>query len=280
MPGGKMRLPFSSHLTSLSMLTIFWFAVFSPVLLGYERVISLAPHTTELVYAIGAGNKLVAVSDYSNYPKEASLLPTVANHNGVDFEKIMRLQPDLILAWRGGNKPQDLARLGSLGYELYFSNPITPADISKELRELGKLLAKPDKGESMASAFSSEMEEIKTLYRTQKKITVFYYMWPRPLMTIGGAAWANQLLDICGARNIFHDAPTPYPEVNLEQVIRRKPQKIIAAMHTSLADADTFWRSKVGTMPLQLMVVDPDKLHRFTPRLTSGLRSLCQQLHE
>ncbi|MFT4937204.1 MAG: vitamin B12 transport system substrate-binding protein [Paraglaciecola sp.] len=281
MPGDEVLLPVlrSTHLCR-GMLTIFWLATSAPMLCAQERIISLAPHTTELVYALGVGDKLVAVSDYSNFPEEASLLPSVANHNGVDFEQIMRLQPDLILAWRGGNKPQDLARLRSLGYKLYYSNPIIPADISSELRQLGALLGKSERGIEMADAFSSEMENIKIQYRSENKIAVFYYMWPSPLMTIGGKAWANQLLDICGARNIFDDAPTPYPEVNMEQVIRRKPHKIIAAMHTSLADADTFWRTKVGTMPIQLVVVDPDQLHRFTPRLTSGLKNLCQQLHE
>ena len=275
-----MQQPFSNAQARLAMFTILWLAVSSSMLCAHERVISLAPHTTELVYALGAGDKLVAVSDYSNFPKEALLLPSVANHSGVDFEKIMRLQPDLILAWRGGNKPQDLARLESLGYKLYRSKPTTPADISNDLRQLGKLLGKSDRGVKMADAFSFELENIKTQYQSKKKIAVFYYMWPRPLMTIGSTAWANQLLNICGARNIFHNAPTPYPEVNMEQVIRRKPQKIIAAMHTSLTDADTFWRSQAGTMPIDLMVVDPDQLHRFTPRLTTGLKNLCQQLHE
>jgi vitamin B12 transport system substrate-binding protein len=280
MLGNKMQQPISSGQTRRGMFTIFCLTVFSSMVWAHERVISLAPHTTELVYALGAEDKLVAVSDYSNFPKDALLLPSVANHNGVDFEKIMRLRPDLILAWQGGNKPQDLARLKSLGYKIYHSNPITPADISSDLRQLGKLLGKADKGVKIADAFSSELENIKTQYQSEKKIAVFYYMWPRPLMTIGGAAWANQLLNICGARNIFHNAPTPYPEVNMEQVIRRKPQKIIAAIHTSLSDADTFWRSQAGKMPIDLMVVNPDQLHRFTPRLTSGLKNLCQQLHK
>ena len=275
-----MPLPTACRAPFLTVFVLVGLALSSTMTSAQERVISLAPHTTELVYALGVGDKLVAVSDYSNFPAKASLLPSVASHNGVDFEKIMRLQPDLILAWRGGNKPQDLARLESLGFELYYSNPLTPADIGSELRQLGALLGASERGIKMADAFSAELESIKTQYQTEEKIAVFYYMWPSPLMTIGGTAWANQLLDICGAKNIFHDALTPYPEVNMEQVIRRKPQKIIAAMHTSVTDAETFWHAQTATFPLDLIVVDPDQLHRFTPRLSAGLKSLCQKLHE
>jgi vitamin B12 transport system substrate-binding protein len=245
-----------------------------------QRIISLAPHTTELIYALGAGENVLAVSDYSNFPVEASQLPSVASHNGLDFEKIMRLQPDLIVAWQGGNKPQDLARLVSLGFNVYYSHTQHPEDISDEVRRLGQVLGQPKEAEKLAQAFAHELADIKSTYYSDEKIPVFYYMWSNPLMTIGGKAWANDLLNICGAKNIFSDASTPYPEVSIEQVIRRQPQKIIAAMNTSLADASTFWEGKRDLLAAPLIIVNPDKLHRFTPRLIGGLRQLCQQIHQ
>jgi vitamin B12 transport system substrate-binding protein len=245
-----------------------------------QRIISLAPHTTELIYALGSGDKLLAVSDYSNFPAQASQLPSVASHNGLDFEKIMRLQPDLIVAWQGGNKPQDLARLALLGFNMYYSHPQRPEDISDELRHLGQVLDQANEAEVLAQAFTDELEKIKSIYHSDKKVPVFYYMWSTPLMTIGSNAWANYLLNICGAQNIFSDAPTPYPEVSIEQVIRRKPQKLIAAINTSSADASTFWQTKRELLAVPLLMINPDRLHRFTPRLIGGLKQLCRKIHQ
>jgi len=244
-----------------------------------QRIISLAPHTTELIYALGAGENVLAVSDYSNFPLEASQLPSVASHNGLDFEKIIRLQPDLIVAWQGGNKPQDLARLASLGFKLYYSHPQGPEDISDDLRRLGLVLGQRRRAEKLAQAFTRDLADIKALYHADKKIPVFYYMWSSPLMTIGSKAWVNDLLNICGAQNIFSDAPTPYPEVSVEQVVRRQPQKLIAGMNTSLSDASTFWQGKRDLLAAPLMIVNPDKLHRFSPRLIDGLKQLCRKIH-
>jgi vitamin B12 transport system substrate-binding protein len=245
-----------------------------------QRIISLAPHTTELIFALGAGDRLLAVSDYSNFPVQASQLPSVASHNGLDFEKILRLQPDLIVAWQGGNKPQDLARLASLGFTLFYSHPQSPEDISDELRRLGKVLDRESAAEVLAQAFTDELTKIKSTYYLDKKIPVFYYMWSTPLMTIGSNAWVNELLNICGAQNIFNDAPTSYPEVSVEQVIRRQPNKIIAAMNIPLADASTFWQAKREFLVAPLVMVNPDRLHRFTPRLINGLKQLCRKIHQ
>lgn len=245
-----------------------------------QKIISLAPHITELVFALGAGDKLVASSDYSTYPEQAKSLPSVANHNGVDFEQIMRLKPDLIIAWQGGNKPQDLARLSAMGFNIYYSSPQKPADIADEIEALGKILNTETLAKQISADFQKELANIESRFNNQQNISVFYYMWPKPLMTIGDGAWANQLLSICGARNVFDDAPSAYPEVGIEEVIHRQPQKIVAAMNVSHSDAETYWQKWRHLLNAPLIVVDPDKLHRFTPRLLNGLNALCQALHQ
>jgi vitamin B12 transport system substrate-binding protein len=245
-----------------------------------QRIVSLAPHITELVFALGAGDRLVATSDYSTYPEQAKSLPSVANNNGVDFELIMRLQPDLIIAWQGGNKPQDLARLAALGFEMYYSSPQTPLQIADELEALGKILQSEELAYQLSADFRKRLAAIKSRFKTQQKMPVFYYMWPLPLMSIGKDAWANQLLNICGARNVFEDAPSAYPEVSMEELVHRRPQKIVAAMHVSHSDALIYWSNWRHVLDVPLVVVDPDELHRFTPRLLDGLASLCQALHK
>lgn len=245
-----------------------------------QRIISLAPHITELVYALGVGDRLVATSDYSNYPEQAKSLPSVASHNGVDFELIIRLQPDLIIAWQGGNKPQDLTRLAALGFEIFYSSPQTPMQIADEIDALGTILKTEQRAAKLSTDFRKGLSDIITRFKSQQDIAVFYYMWPLPLMSIGEDAWANQLLSICGARNVFNDAPGAYPQVSIEEVIHRRPQKIIAAMHVSQNDAEIYWKNWRHLLDVPLIVVDPDELHRFTPRLLNGLNTLCQALHK
>lgn len=243
------------------------------------KLISLSPHTTELVFALGAGDKLLAVSDYSDFPAEAASLPSVASHHGVDFEKIMALQPDLIIAWQGGNKPQDLNRLRSLGFSLFYSNPASPEDIANEILLLGEQLGKQQTAQKLSTEFTARLTALRKRYQTQAPKSVFYYMWPKPLMSIGGGAWATGLLKICGAKNIFSELAVDYPQVKIEDVIRRRPQVLVASMKTSVTDAKTFWADFEDTLQAQLVVVNPDRLHRFTPRLLDGVEDLCEQLN-
>ena len=250
-----------------------------PPTFAVERIVSLAPHTTELIYALGADDKLLAVSDYSNYPAQAKQLPSVANHNGVDFEAIIRLQPDLIIAWQGGNKPQDLARLSSLGFTVYHSAPQSPQDISQDIRQLGKLLGREQQASNLADDFDQSLTQITQRYKLVSRQKAFYYMWTAPLMSIGQQAWANKLLDICGVNNIFADSPIPYPEVNKEQVISLQPSLLIAAMKTSQQDATQYWQAMQGLLDARVIVADPDELHRFTPRLIDGLSNLCKKIN-
>lgn len=244
-----------------------------------KRIVSLAPHTTELAFAIGIGDRVVAVSDFSDYPEQAKSLPRIADHTGVNLEAIVRLAPDLILAWQGGNKPQDLARLQSLGFTLFYSNPTTPSDIPKDIRALGQITGVSDTANSLADSLEEELNAIKVWSASQSPKTVFYYMWPEPMMTIGEGAWANSLINHCHATNIFSDAAVDYPSVALEQVLKRKPQVIVAAMKTSVADVETYWASWKGAISPQFAVVNPDEVHRFTPRLIPALTSLCQAIH-
>ena len=247
-----------------------------------QRIISLSPHLTELVYALNAQDRLVAVSDYSDYPKEASKLPSVASFQGVNFEQVVRLKPDLILAWQGGNKPQDLERLKSLGFTIFYSTPKTLADISEEVKTLGELLGNKRLGEALSLKFDKKLDRLQTTYQTGKKIKVFYYLWPKPLMTIGQSAWGNELLNVCGASNIFDDAINDYPEVPMESVVRRKPAMIIAVNKESKQQIVEFWQPWLPLLERNeddIKQANPDLLHRFTPRLLDGLSILCEKIN-
>lgn len=244
-----------------------------------KRIVSLSPHTTELIYVLGAGDKLLATSDFSDYPQQAALLPSVADHNGIDLERILSLRPDLIVAWKGGNKPQDLARLESMGLTLFYSNPKHIEDIADEVLALGVLLGEINTAQTISENFNRKLQQIRKKFKTTKPKRVFYYMWPKPLMSIGKGAWANQMLAICGADNIFADSITDYPQVTIEKVITQKPSLIVAAMKASDADVEAYWQPWRSLIDVPIKVVNPDLLHRFTPRTLIGLEELCNQLN-
>lgn len=244
-----------------------------------SRIISLAPHTTELVYGLGAGDRLVAVSDFSDFPSDAKQLPSVASFQGVNFEQILRLKPDLIVAWQGGNKPQDLNRLAAMGMTMFYSSPQTPKDIAEEIIILGDILGLQANAKRISQSMLQRLASIRKKYATEQQIPVFYYMWATPLMSVGKGAWANQLLSYCGAKNIFVDAIVPYPEVSMEQVLTRQPQFLIAAMNTKVNIAESHWSSVRGLIKAPVITVNPDLLHRFTPRLIDGLVDMCEKLN-
>jgi vitamin B12 transport system substrate-binding protein len=249
---------------------------------GPQRIVSLAPHTTELIYSLNAEDRLLAVSDYSDYPEAAKALPRIASYQGVDFEALVKLQPELVLVWQGGNKPQDIQRIRALGYRLFVSSPQQPADIANEVEMLGEVLGKRSLARRLAQQHRQALQGISERYRQAPPLEVFYYMHPKPLMSIGGGAWANHLLELCNSTNIFANAVNDYPEVTVEEVIRRQPQAIVAAQRQDMQQVKNFWQPWLPMLRLNtenIIRVDPDRLHRFSLRLTDGAEAMCRQLH-
>ncbi|ALS97358.1 cobalamin-binding protein [Lacimicrobium alkaliphilum] len=247
-----------------------------------QRIVSLAPHTTELIYSLKADDRLLAVSDYSDYPEAAKVLPRIASYQGVNFEALVKLQPDLVLVWQGGNKPQDIQRIRALGYKLFISSPQQPADIADEVEALGELLGQRTLARKLAQQHRQALQEISERYEQTTPLKVFYYMHPKPLMSIGSGAWANHLLELCNSTNIFADAINDYPEVTMEEVIKRQPQAIVAAQHQEMPQIKGFWQPWLPMLRLNkddIIRVDPDRLHRFSLRLSDGAEAMCQHLH-
>ncbi|WP_414828335.1 helical backbone metal receptor [Alteromonas sp. H39] len=240
-----------------------------------QRIVTLAPHLTEWAYSLDMGDTLVGVSAYSDYPEAAKALPQVADYNGVNFRALMALSPDLVLAWEGGNKPQDISRLKQLGFSVFLSSVRTPDDIADELEALGQLVNKERRAALLASEFREQLADLREKYHRATTTPVFYYSWTSPLMTVGKDAWANQLLAVCGARTIFTDAPNDYPQVSIQEVLRRQPALLIAATRSSAQQASVFWEPHRNILDAPLITVDPDVTSRFTLRLLPALSRLC-----
>ena len=242
------------------------------------RIVTLAPHLTEWVYSLEMGDALVGVSAYSDYPDAAKALPQVADYNGVNFRALMALSPDLVLAWEGGNRPQDIARLKQLGFTVFLSSVRTPEDIADELQALGKRIDKSNRAAALASAYREQLASLRAQYHRDEPVPVLYYSWTSPLMTVGQDAWPNRLLTICGARTLFTDAPNDYPQVSVQEVLKRQPAILIAATRASVQQASAFWEPHRNVLQAPLITVDPDIISRFTLRLLPALSTLCHSI--
>ncbi|MFS1704508.1 cobalamin-binding protein [Alteromonas sp. AMM-1] len=242
------------------------------------RIVTLAPHLTEWMYSLELESQLVGVSAFSDYPEAAKALPVVADYQGVDFTALMALEPDLILAWGGGNKPQDIARLQSLGFDVFVSQPHTLKDIASEITAVAAKLGRSEQARILTGQYLAQLANIESLYAHSQPITVFYYLWQQPLMTIGAGAWANQALSLCRAEHIFNDSPIDYPQVTLRQVINRQPALLIAASDQPQQVLQSFWASHDALIKAPLIQADANALHRFSLRIVPAISELCERI--
>lgn len=246
-----------------------------------QRVITLTPHLTEWVFLLGAGDRLVAVSDYSDYPAAAQNLPSFNTFGALNVEAILALQPDLVLAWRGGNPEADLQRLQQFGIKIFYSEPVLLDDIASELQQLAVVLGVPEQGAQQARLFRQRYQQLQQIYQQAPPLAAFFAMGTEPLLTVANYAWPAQVMQLCAAANIFADAKTDYPQVALEQVLARQPTVIIQASRDAVAPSLAFWQryqSLPAVRQQAFITLDANQLYRATPRILDAAEQLCRQL--
>ncbi|MDP2608672.1 MULTISPECIES: cobalamin-binding protein [unclassified Oceanobacter] len=250
------------------------------------RIIALAPHIVELLYAIGAGEQIIGTTEYANYPEAANHIPRVGSYAGLQIEKILQMKPDLIIAWGTGNPLPDLERLQHYGLPVVYSEVTRLDDVASELRHFGQLTGHEKRAEQQALAYEQRLQQLRHRFAGKAPVRVFYELWSRPLTTVAGNAWPQQQLILCGAHNPFASLDQDYPGVGLEQVIVSAPEVIIQPSHNtndnSNIDADAVNWSRWPTIPAvknqQMIHPNADKLHRMTPRALDEIQVLCEQI--
>jgi len=250
-----------------------------------QKIISLSPHITELIYSAGAGDKLIGVDEYSNHPQAAKSIARIGDANHLDIEKILSLQPDLIVAWGSGQShDQFIERLIHLNLTVYISSPEELEAIPNTVENLGKLAGTYDYAKQQSQNFRDELMDIINEYSEQPPVTVFYEIWNQPLFTINGQHVISKVIEICGGRNVFADLPILSPEVSIEAVISTNPDVIIAS-RTGEGDQRPPWLDDWLQWPTinaarnnHLYHIPPDLIHRQTFRILKGTRILCEQL--
>ena len=247
-----------------------------------KKIIALSPHSVEMLYAIGAGDQIIATLEYSDYPPPALSIPRIGNFTGIQIEKIIALQPDLIIAWKSGNKLADLKKIESLGFNIFYSKPENISEISLELIKLGKLTGHSKEAITLAANIADKHQQIIDRFSATEQINVFYQLWHDPLRTIGSGSWLESLINDCNGRNIFNDAESAYPIVSLETILSRNPEVIIIPGHPGTIDTNNSfwdkWQNISAVKHNKIFTIDGDLLHRFTPRAIDGLELLCQSI--
>jgi len=243
------------------------------------RIVSLAPHVTELLYAVGASAQLVGADAGSDYPAAAKQLPRIGDYSRVNFERVAALKPDLIIGWRSGNRAADIYRLRQMGIPVLLTDAHPLTDVARLLRLMGQATGHVDEGERAAQEFEVRLGKLRVRYATTPTRRVFYQVWDQPLMTVGGHHWINDAITLCGGRNIFADLQGAAPRVSLESVLTRAPEMIISA--DDAPDRRSMWQRFPRLPAVQrraLIRMNADALHRPTPRVLEGVETLCQEI--
>ncbi|MBV1774329.1 cobalamin-binding protein [Burkholderiaceae bacterium DAT-1] len=244
-----------------------------------RRIISLTPHLTEDLFAIGAGHLLVAATDYSDYPAAAKAIPRVGGYDNLDLERIRLYKPDLILAWSGGNSPRQLEQVAKLGLPVYYDDPKTLADVRHSLTRLGELTGRAQAAQHLNATLLKREQALSTRFGGKPVVKVFYQVWDKPLMTINGEQVMSDIMQRCSGRNVFAALKARAPTVDEEAVLAAAPDLIVTSGD---GEAKTSWLTHWQRYPgvpavkyAQLKVLPPDVLSRMGPRLVEGAEALC-----
>ncbi len=246
------------------------------------RIVSVAPGATEMLFAAGAGQYVVATVEYSDEPAEAKRVPRIGDGIAVDMERVVALRPDVVVVWPGGGNPAQIAKLESLGFPLYRQQVNVFADIPASIRRLGALAGTQPAAERAARDIETRIATLERKYRNDHPPSVLVQVWNRPIYTVGGRQLMTDALRVCGARNLFADLNDMGPAVDVEAVIARDPEVIVAvAPERDAREWLDEWRKFKGLEAVRsgrLIAVCDMRLPRLGPSAVAAAAGLCKAL--
>lgn len=246
------------------------------------RIAALSPGATELVWAAGAGDKVVAVVAYSDYPPEAREVTSVGSHTRMDLEVLVSLKPDLVIGWVTGNPPEQLETIRELGIPVFSIEPRSFDEVSDTIRQLAALAGTEAHGNKVAHHFRRGIAELEATYRSAEPVPVFYQVWDEPLMTVNDEHLIGKVITLCGGVNVFGELDRLVPRISEEAVLAADPEAILAG---GMGEENRHWLThwqKYGELTAtrrdNLFFVPPSLIQRPTPRMLEGSRLFCEKL--
>ncbi|HET8706349.1 MAG TPA: cobalamin-binding protein [Pseudomonadales bacterium] len=247
-----------------------------------ERIVSLAPHLTELLFSVNAGSKIIASVDYANYPEAAKKIPSLGNFTKLSAEAIIAYKPDLVIAWESGNDPRVVTQLRQLHIPVYVQAGENMDLLAREIRQLGILTGNPYEAEKLARETEEEIHKLKATYAQKTPVRVFYQVWNSPMMTVNDEQQIGKIIHFCGGENVFGKATILAPQVSIESVLAADPDVIIASgMDQSRPEWLDEWKKWPQLRAVKnntLFFIEPDLVQRFTLRSLQGAHKVCEFL--
>jgi len=245
-----------------------------------QRVIAMAPHVTELLYAAGGGDKIVGAVTYSDYPEAAKKLPRVGDNRQVDMERIIAMKPDLIVIWMHGSSERQIETLRQLNIPMFHSEPKKLDGIADNILRLGQLLGTESVAQPAAAEIREKFAALAKQYSNRPPVRMFYQVWDKPLYTLNGVSIVSDAMRLCGGINIFADLKVTAPVVSNEAVLQADPEAIFGTSEKNYGGVN-LWRPYTTMKAVRndnLFTLDGELLNRAGPRMVPGTAALCEKL--
>lgn len=247
-----------------------------------KRIISLAPNITEVLFYIGAGDQIVGADEYSNYPEAAKDILRVNNHAAANYELILSLEPDLVIAWQSGNGDKIIDPLRKLGIPVFVVETNKMDAIPSLFRRFGELSGHGDQAEQRADVFSRRLKELRAAQTGKSVVKVFYQIWDEPLITLNGEHMVSDIINLCGGVNVFSDAIPLVPYVNIETVVAADPEVIIAGGSREERpvwfESWQKWSGISAVINKHIYLIPSDLMQRHSARILDGTELMCAHL--
>jgi iron complex transport system substrate-binding protein len=246
-----------------------------------SKIIALAPHIVENVYSAGAGQTLMGTVSYSDFPEQAKDIEVIGSFNKINYERILALKPDLIIAWQSSNNVNAINRLKEMGFAVYVDQPQELEDVATSIKAIGILAGTQQAADIAAEDYLQKLEHFRSRYSSDEKVSAFYQVWNQPLQTINGAHIISDVIDLCGGYNIYADEQAVAPIINIESILDKNPSVILSSgTNNNQTDWLTDWAkwpSLNAVKNNRLFFVPPDHVQRHTVRLLLGVQTVCEQ---
>ena len=245
-----------------------------------HRIVSLTPGLTELIYAVGAEQSLLATVEYSDYPEAAKKIPRIGDAFHVDMERLLALQPDLVLVWTTGTPTTTVEQIKALGLRVESIEVQHLSEVSASLLRIGELTGMQSRAQQAAQQFEQDMTALRAKYANATKLHTFVEVNQQPLYTVNGRHVLSEVLNLCGGENVFADLNQLAPAIGVEAVLKANPDVILSTEGSEAQIRQDWkaWPQLNAVKQAHIYAVSPDTTTRATPRLLQGAKDICEAL--
>lgn len=250
-----------------------------------KRIISLAPNVTEILYGLGLDEEVVGVTVHCNFPEKAKEKPKIGSYISIDFERVVSLKPDLIVATATGNTKDMVERLEKLGFPIYVIFPKKIQDIMQSVLNIGHIVNREKQAQEIIQTMQKRLNRILALTKGLPRPRVFLQIGDAPLVTVGKGSFGDDLINLSGGENIAGDEKQMYPRLGIEEILKRSPEVIIISTMTPRGSYQKIlidwsrWKTIPAVKDKRIHLVDSDLIDRASPRIMDGLEIMARFLH-